>query len=220
MIFIPLQHVLSMTAGRVYTMLGVPSLRFWCWSKGCDRVTLNEFERVGAFWGYFMLPVMLHQGATSLPILHAEINKTLEDKDSQKKVPKTLQYITAIVVSFWLFGLVFVSQAAFVLGSFPGVKRYPDGKWRLRHRPRRFPIMEMNGVMKFEDLEQEETAPPDGQDMVTENGRFPDPDKTIMPAWIWTVAYICAFFLAIIYWSYRLSQHILLSALHKLTFKL
>ena len=217
LISIPLFHVLSMSAGRLYTALGVPFLRLWFRLSGCDSVTLTEFERVSAFWGYWLLPWTLHSCATSFPIVIAEINKSLEE-DPEKKLPESMRYVVAVMTSFWLFGFPIMQPLIILLASFPRAKRYPDGKWRLRYRPRRVPLMEVNGVMKIEDLRQEETVPPDGQDIIDEDGRFPDPDKLLIPTWLWLVSYILGFFLAVLYWSYRLTRYSLSSLKHKLAF--
>ena len=78
--------------------------------------------------------------------------------------------------------------------------------------------MEVNGLMKTEDLRQEETVPPDGQDIIDEDGRFPDPDKLLIPTWLWVVPCILGFFLAVLYWSCRLTRYSLSPLKHKLGF--
>jgi hypothetical protein len=210
LISIPIHHVLSYTAARFYTALAVPFMRFWYRCRGCDLHTLVEFERVSAFWGYWFLPMVLQQPIVVFPAIITEFRKGLEETGDDKPLPKSMRYLIAVFTSFWMFGFILSQPLLMAWVSQPRVKKYSDGKWRLQYRPNKVPTMDAGGVMKFEEMGSEEAVPTDSGNLITEDGRFLDSEKLVIPSWFWAVSGVSGFVLVCLYWSYRLCRRLLL----------
>jgi len=203
LIAIPIQHVLSYTAARLYTIFAVPLMRLWYRIHGVDKRILAEFEHVSAFWGYSLLPMTLQQPMMLFPIMIADLRKRLEDTGDEKQLPTPMRYATVLFTSFWVFGYIVSQPVLTFWASQPRIKKYPDGNWRMRYRPSRVPTMDAGGKMKVEELGAE-VAPGDSTDLTGEDGRFPDSKNVVIPTWFWVVWGISGFALATAYWSYRL----------------
>jgi hypothetical protein len=208
LIAIPIQHVLSYAAARLYTIFVVPLMRLWYRLCGVDKRILVEFEHMSAFWGYSLLPMTLQEPMMLFPIMIADLRKRLEDTGDEKQLSMPMRYATAVFTSFWIFGYI-VSQSMLKFWiSQPRVKKYPDGNWRMQYRPNTVPTMDAGGAMKFEKLGTE-LPPEDSTDLIDEDGRFPDSKKVVIPTWFWVVWGVSGFGLAMAYWSYRLGRRLL-----------
>lgn len=207
LIAIPIQHVLSYTAARLYIIFVVPLMRLWYRLHGVEKRILAEFEHMSAFWGYAMLPGTIQEPIMLFPMMIADLRKRLEDTGDEKQMSVPMRYATAMFISISIFGYI-VSQ--FVLKfwiSQPRVKKYPDGTWRMQYRSNTVPTMDAGGAMKFEELGPE--APPEGSsDITDENMRHPDTAKIVIPTWFWVVWGVSGFGLATAYWSYRVGMRL------------
>jgi hypothetical protein len=207
LIAIPIQHILSYAAARLYTIFAVPLMRLRYRLRGVDEHILAEFEHMSAFWGYSMLPSTLQQPVMLFPIMIADLRKRLEDTGDEKQSSMPMRYAVAVFSSFWIFGYI-VSQPVLTFWvSQPRVKKYPDGSWRMRYRPTRVPMMDAGGEMKFEELGAE-VPPGDSTDLTDKDGRFPDSKNVVIPTWFWVVWGVSGFGLAMAYWSYRLGRRL------------
>jgi hypothetical protein len=207
LIAIPIQHILSYAAARLYTIFVVPLMRLWYRLRGVDERILVEFEHMSTFWGYSLLPTTLQQPMMLFPIMIADLRKRLEDTGDEKQLSTPMRYAGAVFASFWVFGYI-VSQPVLMFWiSQPRVKKYPDGNWRMQYRPNRVPTMDAGGAMKFEELGAE-VPPGDSTDLTDEDGRFPDSKKVVIPTWFWVVWGVSGFGLATAYWSYRLGRRL------------
>ena len=209
-ISIPLHHILSYSAARLYTILMVPFLRILFRFRGCHRNVLVEFEQICGMWGYWMLPMALQQPFVLFPAMITELRKGLEDNDNNKQLPTTMRYVSVVFSSFFMFSFVLIQPMIIIWASQPWIKKYSDGNWRLQYRPIRVHTMDLSGAMKFEEMGPEEAAPKDSGDLITDNGRFPDPENMVIPPWFWAVFGVLGFILASSYWSYRLLRRLCL----------
>lgn len=203
---IPIQHVISYAAARLYIIFVVPPMRLWYRLHGVEERILIEFEHMSVFWGYSILPTTLQQPMMLLPLTIADLRKRLDDSGDEKQMSLPMRYVTVIFTSFFTFGYIVSQPVITFWGSQPRVEKSSDGKWRMRYRPNRVPKMDAGGVMNFEELGPE-VAPEDSTD-VTENGRFPDSKNVTIPTWIWVVWSLSGFGLGIVYWSYRLGRRL------------
>ncbi len=207
LIAIPIQHILSYAAARLYTIFAVPLMRLWYRLRGVDEHILVEFEHMSAFWGYSLLPSTLQQPMMLFPIMIADLRKRLEDTGDEKQLSKPMRYATAVFSSFLVFGYIVSQPVITFWASQPRVKKYPDGIWRMRYRPNRVPTMDAGGKMKFEELGAE-VPPGDSTDLTDEDGRFLDSKNVVIPTWFWVVWGVSGFVLATAYWSYRLGRRL------------
>jgi hypothetical protein len=204
-IAIPIQHVISYAAARLYTIFIVPLLRLRYRLRGVDNRILVEFEQISAFWGYSLLPTTLQEPMMLFPIMVADLRKRLEGTGDEKEPSMPMRYVQVMFTSVLVFGYI-VSQ--FMLKFWvtqPRLKRYPDGNWRMLYRPNIVPTMDAGGAMRFQELGAELPLV-DSTDVIDENGRFPDSKKSVIPTWFWVVWGISGFGLATAYWSYRLGR--------------
>jgi hypothetical protein len=207
LIAIPIQHILSYAAARLYTIFAVPLMRLWYRLRGVDERILVEFEHMSAFWGYSMLPTTLQQPMMLFPIMIADLRKRLEDTGDENQMSTPMRYVVAVFTSFWVFGYIITQSVLTFWISQPRVKKYPDGNWRMRYRPNTVPKMNAGGEMKFQELGAE-VPPGDSTDLTDKDGRFPNSKNVIIPTWFWVVWGVSGFLLATAYWSYRLGRRL------------
>jgi len=204
---IPLQHVLSYAAARLYIVFAVPMMRLRYRLHGVNERILNEFEHMSAFWGYSLLPATLQQPMMLFPLMITELRKRLEETGDEKQRSMPIRYAEAIFTSFWTFGYIISQSVLMFWISQPRVSKYPDGHWRMQYRVNRVPLIDAGGSRSFKELGKEEQLS-DSMYLIDEVGRLPDTQKLVIPNWFWLVWGVSGFGLATAYWSYRLGRRL------------
>jgi hypothetical protein len=169
---------------------------------------LAEFERVSAFWAYWILPMVLQQSFVIFPAMIAELDKGAETSNEEKKLPEALRYMATVLTSLWLFSFVVSQQLIMFWVAQPRAKKYSDGNWRLQYRPNKVPLMEASGIMMIEEMGAEQHSADLPENIVTDEGRFWDFEKLEIPSWLWVISGAIGVALACLFWSYRLLKHV------------